>query len=88
MARRGSAAPHGGFGRRRLISHAWIKVPGFRAVPCAVINRTANKALITFSGEAPAAHEFKLLIEGGDSEIHCEVYYRKPMLLGVRFVER
>lgn len=57
-------------------------------MPCTVINRTANRALITFSEQAPAAHEFKLQTEGSDADIACEVYYRKPTLLGVRFVER
>lgn len=82
------SVPRIGFGRRRLISHAWIKVRGFRPMPCTVINRTASKALITFGEPAPAAHEFELRFDGTSTELRCEVYYRKPMILGVRFIDR
>lgn len=86
MALRVAAVARGGFGRRRLIFHAWIKVPRHRPVPCTVIHWSVNRALIAFRESAPAAHGFKLQIEGGEEEINCEVYYRKPMILGVRFI--
>jgi hypothetical protein len=88
MTQRARAPAQPGFGRRRLIYHAWIKIPGHRPMPCTVISRTGNKALITFSEAAPAAHEFKLKIDGSSTELDCEVYYRKPSVLGVRLAER
>jgi hypothetical protein len=41
-----------------------------------------------FSELAPAAHEFKLQIEGSSDELDCEVHYRKPSVLGVRVVQK
>jgi hypothetical protein len=71
-----------------MIHHAWVRIPGHRAVPCTIISQSAKKALITFSERAPAAHEFKLQMEGSKSEVDCEVYYRKPTVLGVRLLEK
>ncbi len=84
MPQRADAAARPGFGRRRLIHHAWIRIRGQRPLPCTVVSRTGSKMLLTFNGSAPAAHRFKLQIEGSRTELDCEVYYRKPAVLGVR----
>lgn len=88
MTQRGGAELKPGFGRRRMVLHAWIKVRAQRSIACTVISRTGNRALIAFRSHAPAAHEFRLRLEDCDDEYSCEVYYRRPSILGVRLTEK
>jgi len=86
MPQRTKMTPRPGFGRRRLIHHAWVKVRERRPLSCVIVSQSGTKALLSFSGPTPRAHSFRLKVEDTETVLECEVYYRRPGILGVRIL--
>lgn len=72
--------------RRRMLKDAWIAIRGHHSVfPCCERDLSDSGAKITIENAVAMPQSFHLVIEVAGVEADCEVVWRKPKELGVRF---
>ncbi len=74
------------FGRRESNVKAYAILPGQVSLPCIIENVSDGGALLRFTDGAAPTQSFRLMIEGTEFNILCEIRYTNRRRAGVRFV--
>jgi PilZ domain len=74
------------FGRRDTNVRATALVPGYAPIVCELRNVSEGGALLVFEGVTVPSRPFRLLIDGTDLSLPCEVRHSGKNGTGVRFL--